>query len=409
MASEGSSTPSDTTNISSSPSTQSINAAATAQDVHVELSGPCPCPLSALGPGGIMITERFVTDSWWPANLRLDLRKDNWDEWSRQMSLFALSRGFTKWLDGSLQRPDKAAYPEAHDIWQRSDRSLRAFMLKHASKSDRKAVSHLQDSHTVFKALRIRHEDPGLHTQVALFKKAFDMRYSTDTPLCRTAHELMNLATKIVNMGTLDVDRLICIFLYNALEDFKPIQLVIKVMAYLPDFSSKTILRLLGPPIESTNEITTITTVATKVGTIDLDNLKRILLINAFGVGYDFEDIRFSIMNIIDTPGISSDRILRLLEQEDLLNRLRAERRPRPVSSAIVTATKLTCSNCKRVNHTKDFCIRPGGKMAGRSLAEARAAERGNVGRNQTTKPATSAPLANVGAYSINRSRPPSK
>jgi len=41
----------------------------------------------------------------------------------------------------------------------------------------------------------------------------------------------------------------------------------------------------------------------------------------------------------------------------------------------------VVCSNCKRLHHTIDFCIKPGGKMAGRTLEEAKAAQRATTGK----------------------------
>jgi|SRR6266850_1188516 len=339
MVSENSTIPSNTSNTSDNPSTWSVNEAATAQGNQVDhLQLSVPSPLSALGPDGIMITERLVTDSCWPGDLRLDLKKFNWDEWSLRMSLFAASRGFTEWLDGSLKRPDEAAYPGAHYLWQRSDGSLRTFMLGHISRRDYRAVSHLEESHSVFEELRKRHENPGIHIQAALLKKLLAIQYNPNTPLGKTSHEIRVLSSKIFKMRIFEPDRLRCIVLYNALVHFKHIQSTIRAIS--------------------------------------------------------------------ESPGFSSDTIIRLIEREDSLMRLRAAQRPQPVPSTSVAvnrdrAATLVCSNCRRANHTMDFCIKPGGKMAGRSLVEARAAQRGNAGRNQTVNSATNAPSANLNVAMI--------
>jgi gag-polypeptide of LTR copia-type len=286
-----------------------------------------------------MITERLVTDSCWPADLRLNLKKFNWDEWSIRMSLFANSRGLTEWLDGSLKRPDEAAYPGAHYIWQRTDGSLRTFMLGHISRRDYRAVSHLEESHSVFEQLRKRHENPGIHIQATLLKKFYAIQYNPNTPFSKTSHELRALSTKIFKMRIFEPDRLRCIVLYNALRGH-------------------------------------------------------------------FKHIQSTIRAISESPGFSSDTIIRLVEREDSLMRLRETQRPQlvPSTSAAVNRDRtasLVCSDFKRANHTVDFCIKPGGKMAGRSLVEARAAQRGNAGRNETVNSATSAPLANLNVATI--------
>jgi len=35
------------------------------------------------------ITEKYINDPAWPASLRLDLEKGNWDEWSHCMQIIA--------------------------------------------------------------------------------------------------------------------------------------------------------------------------------------------------------------------------------------------------------------------------------------------------------------------------------
>lgn len=218
MVSEISITPSNASNTSDNTSTWSVNEAATAQGNqadHLRLS--VPSTLSAPGPDGIIFTERLITDFCWPPDLRLDLEKFNWDEWSLRMSLFATSRRLTEWLDGSLKRPDEAAYPEAHYLWQRTDGSLRAFMLGRISRRDYRAVSHLEESHSVFEELRKRHETPGIHIQATLLKKLLGIQYNPNTPFGKTSHELRALSTKIFKMKIFEPDRLKCIVLYNAL------------------------------------------------------------------------------------------------------------------------------------------------------------------------------------------------
>jgi hypothetical protein len=64
----------------------------------------------------ITITERFMADPSWPANLHLNLSKSNWKEWSFQLKVQCDNLGFMKWLKGLLPQPDAALHPKAHDI-----------------------------------------------------------------------------------------------------------------------------------------------------------------------------------------------------------------------------------------------------------------------------------------------------
>jgi hypothetical protein len=93
------------------------------------------------------------------------------------MRLFAAGRGLAKWLDGTLKLPDQETYPEAHRIWKMNDGALSAFIFGNISKGDYRAVSHLQESHSVFEELRKRHS-LSLLEKLNLFKKGLDIRFN---------------------------------------------------------------------------------------------------------------------------------------------------------------------------------------------------------------------------------------
>jgi hypothetical protein len=59
----------------------------------------------------------------------------------------------------------------------------------------------------------------------------------------------------------------------------------------------------------------------------------------------------------------TAHQALSLSDQSAFAARSSRRRGPKPI-----------CSNCKRENHSANYCIFPGGKMAGRSIEEARAA-----------------------------------
>jgi hypothetical protein len=63
---------------------------------------------------------------------------------------------------------------------------------------------------------------------------------------------------------------------------------------------------------------------------------------------------------------------------------------PLPNQSAFATNTrqsgpKPVCSNCKRDNHSTEYCMSPGGKMSGRTVKEARAAYRTALATSSTS------------------------
>jgi hypothetical protein len=111
--------------------------------------------------------------------------------------LIADEKGFTDWLHGFYPQPDAATDPKGNRVWLINDRSLKAFMLRHVSRADFQAVSHLLTSSSVFNALRKRHEDLGVHTQVMLMQKALKLRFRPGVPLSQTADEMDALHRRI--------------------------------------------------------------------------------------------------------------------------------------------------------------------------------------------------------------------
>lgn len=152
------------------------------------------------------------------------------------------------------------------------------------------------------------------------------------------------------------------------------------------------------PLSETIHEIMTIHAKIVDMGIMEPDHLKCILLASALLDQPEFHHIQVAIMDVEDSPDFSSNTILRLLEREGSLQRFRS------AFGAVKgdRATKATCSICKSANHTENFCIRPGGKMAGQSLDKARAAQRAASGkpprqrRKRPSQPATGTPSANA-------------
>ncbi|KAH9961377.1 hypothetical protein BC827DRAFT_1267733 [Russula dissimulans] len=124
-----------------------------------------------------------------------------------------------------------------------------------------------------------------------------------------------------------------------------------------------------------------------KMGKIDEDKLLIVFIINSLGRHYP--QLQSLIYCMADDPNFTTSLALKRIENEAALEARRAE-------MASITSAKygkipsVVCSNCKRPHHTIEFWVKPGGRMAGRSLDEAKAAQRaaaGNLPRNP--RPAT--------------------
>jgi hypothetical protein len=74
---------------------------------------PQPQPVAeTFDPSNMVLTERYINDLTWRAGLKLDIRKYNWKEWSREVMLLAEKQGFDGWLTGSFPCPDAITYPQ---------------------------------------------------------------------------------------------------------------------------------------------------------------------------------------------------------------------------------------------------------------------------------------------------------
>jgi hypothetical protein len=136
----------------------------------------------------------------------------------------------------------------------------------------------------------------------------------------------------------------------------------------------------------------------TAMGKIDNDRWLTLALLNAL-----WDDRRLNhllpVIQIMSTrPGFCSRSIRRLIEDEGLYfaHRYTEQSLPsrhsalsRAAAFPVANMRRPRCSNCKRSNHSTDYCIAPGGKMAGRSIDEARTAQRAASGKRPRAPRAT--------------------
>jgi hypothetical protein len=63
---------------------------------------------SPMWPTNIPLTEKYMSDPTWLADLILDCKKGNWEEWSSCITILAKRQGFLHWLNGSFLAPLEA-------------------------------------------------------------------------------------------------------------------------------------------------------------------------------------------------------------------------------------------------------------------------------------------------------------
>ena len=200
----------------------------------------------------------------------------------------------------------------------------------HISRDDCRLVDSCITSHDVFETLRKTHQKRGPHAKMLLLNKAMSIRYQPDVPLATTREEIESLFTRIVNMGPFNDEQLRQTLHLQALAD-------------------------------------------------------------------NYQHIHQHLMNLADDPSFSSNTIIRRIHHEEDLLRHRSAQSTSTVALATQarppTKSRPSCTHCKKVGHAADFCIQPGGKMAGRSLEDAKTAQR--AASNKAPKPSGTA-TANV-------------
>jgi transposase InsO family protein len=310
----------------------------------VQPSSPTSTSVTAVGPNDIPITLQYVNDNAWPKDFKLDLELNNWDEWSFQVTLLAGRQGFSKYLNGTFAQPAIDTHPKAHHIWASNDDSLKHFLFSHISRADYRTTSTLPSAYRVFEELRKTHEKQGLHAQMILIQKALEIQSSPDKLLLKTADEIDTLHTRIVNMGPITFDDLRAIFLLNCLSD-------------------------------------------------------------------SHDTIRSHLLNIAEEPSFSSKSIIRRFAQEDSHSRRRNDVNP-VASTALAAQTqgrpRSVCTNCKKPGHGVDFCVQPGGKMAGRSIDDARTAQHAASGKPPRVETRPSGTFSATAKIATSDMNPPS-
>ena len=118
-----------------------------------------------------------------------------------------------------------------------------------------------------------------------------------------------------------------------------------------------------------------------KMGKLTDDQYLSIYVLNSMRI--HFPRIQTSINDMLANPLTTSADIRKHLYQEDLIDSTEA------TTEAALTANSTKpprplCLNCKTLGHHVEYCIKPGGGMAGKTLLEARAAQDLACGKART-------------------------
>ena len=209
-------------------------------------------------------------------------------------------------------------------MWKQNDDTLCAFILQHVSTTDVDHAQGCSTTHTLFMCLQMLHENQGAYAQITLFMKALELCLNYDTPLHNTLAEVHNYHYRIIAMGKIKDN----------------------------DILTALLLHTMSSP--------------------------------------EFIHLQQSMQNLTHLPNFNSEMIAKWIHNKDALicwqKELNQPANPNNISlptqttfaaqNYMCTCPRLFCSNCKHKSHPMEFCMAPGGKMAGRSVKDARAAYR---------------------------------
>jgi hypothetical protein len=106
------------------------------------------------------------------------------------------------------------------------------------------------------------------------------------------------------------------------------------------------------------------------MGHLTDDQLLSIFILNSLRL---HPRMQSSLNDMLANPLTTSADIRKRLEQEDLV--IGSSSAPEAALAAVSTKNpRPVCLNCQKVGHRTEFCIAPGGQMAGKTIEEARAA-----------------------------------
>jgi hypothetical protein len=126
------------------------------------------------------------------------------------------------------------------------------------------------------------------------------------------------------------------------------------------------------------------------MGAIDNDHLLTVGLLNT--LGEPFSHLQSAIQTLSSAPNFDSTSVIRRIEEEENLIKCHTDGGHLPTPSHVALTASSTrpprvpCSTCKRLNHSTEFCILPGGRLAGKTIDQTRAAQAAHRTANRPTR-----------------------
>ena len=251
---------------------------------------------------------------------KLDKDAANWVPWRRDIQNYLDMISLSSHLTDSSLIPLPDVQPNAYRNWLSNDRSVRGYIKSAIAKPEHELIDNLDLAHQCWSTLSTYHLDEGPIKQANLIQGALAMRIDRDDQMMVKLRQLRDDLSRAFEMqGGINKETFICIVALQAL------------------------------------------------GT-GLDHSRAIIQ----------RDMSSSLPSSPYTP----DKLIKFMEQE--YHMLMGDKQRGAKGDAIALAAQaslkgkqiVTCSNCKRTGHIAQWCIRPGGGMAGKTIEESKEARR---------------------------------
>jgi hypothetical protein len=245
---------------------------------------------------------------------KLDKLKGNYKKWLIAIELFLTLAGFNHYVKGKGSKPGLNE-PRARINWEDNDELATALITSSLEEHEMEYVDRGKSAAECFTEIKARHKSVGPIRQVQLLQEALTMLCNHETALPITAEQICTKIDRAYEMGDITKDLFKCIALLSSLRDYAHLCSII---------------------------------------TRDLS------------------------MATVENP-FTSTQLRTYLDREQ--NMMTADNKPTGQGNSMALMARnqisqITCTNCKRSRHTAEYCIAPGGGMAGKTIDESRQARR---------------------------------
>lgn len=272
----------------------------------------------------------------WPSTeVKFDRTTGEFTKWSIRLEIFLQQSGLDRYIFGKAERlvtePDRVTEPVAHANWLSNNDLIIGVIRAAISDAEQEDLNTDGSAKECYDALKARAHREGPVKQVALIREALLTYVPVSEPLDATARKICDLVDRAFAIGTIDKDLLKCIALLNSINDksFESVQT--QVSRGLADAS------------------------ATKP--------------------YASADIRKLFQTIDSLATLSKSPVDTALAAKHAHNH-----GPGQLCCTVCFGAGQPCRG-----HTKEWCIRPGGGMAGKTIEESVNARRATRGGGKPT------------------------